>query len=326
MAEKNAAGLLPAYLVVGTDELKRDDMVKRMRSHVQPDFADFNLDELEAKAIEDPETLRSSLETMPFAADFRLVIVRGADALAKPVSEMLVTYLANPNPACVLLLVAEKLAKNTRLYKAVAKVGPKTVVDCSPMKRWELPPHVVKLAAKHGVRMDLQAAEELVNRCGESTVMLDNQVATLAELVGEAAYITLGDVEANVAQTAEVSPWAFADAVCERNATKAITLLAAMREPSLVFLHSVLVGRLRELVCAQSLAARGASGQLASELGRAPWQVKNHGRWVRQFAPGELERLLGEAAVCERALKGSADSGVAFTRFVIAFAGGGVLR
>lgn len=314
------ADLLPAYLIVGADELKRDAAVRRLRSRVPADMADFNLDELDGASLEEPGQLISSAQTMPFCADFRLVIVNGAGELAKPVSEAVVSYLADPNPQCVLCLVAEKLAKNTRLYKAVAKVGPHSVIDCAPLKRWELPPYVVKLAQKRGLSMDNAAAQELVERVGESTVALDNQIATLAQLVGDAGRITLADVEANVAQIAEVSPWAFADAVCERNAPRAMEMLNLMKAPSLVFLHSVLVGRLRELICAKSLDARGAASGLARELGRQSWQVKNHVRWSRAFGEEELVELLGQAAVCERALKGSQDSETAFARFVLAVA------
>lgn len=314
------ADLLPAYLIVGADELKRDVAVRRLRSRVPADMADFNLDELDGASLEEPGQLISSAQTMPFCADFRLVIVNGAGELAKPVSEAVVSYLADPNPQCVLCLVAEKLAKNTRLYKAIAKVGPHSVIDCAPLKRWELPPYVVKLAQKRGLSMDNAAAQELVERVGESTVALDNQIATLAQLVRDAGRITLADVEANVAQIAEVSPWAFADAACERNAPRAMEMLNLMKAPSLVFLHSVLVGRLRELICAKSLDARGAAGGLARELGRQSWQVKNHVRWSRAFGEEELVELLGQAAVCERALKGSQDSEAAFARFVLAMA------
>ena len=314
------ADLLPAYLIVGADELKRDATVRRLRSRVPADMADFNLDELDGASLEEPGQLISSAQTMPFCADFRLVIVNGAGQLAKPVSEAVVSYLADPNPQCVLCLVAEKLAKNTRLYKAVAKVGPHSVIDCAPLKRWELPSYVVKLAQKRGLSMDNAAAQELVERVGESTVALDNQIATLAQLVGDAGRINLADVEANVAQIAEVSPWAFADTVCERNAPRAMEMLNLMKAPSLVFLHSVLVGRLRELICAKSLDARGAASGLARELGRQSWQVKNHVRWSRAFGEEELVELLGQAAVCERALKGSQDSEAAFARFVLAMA------
>ena len=156
------ADLLPAYLIVGADELKRDAAVRRLRSRVPADMADFNLDELDGASLEEPGQLISSAQTMPFCADFRLVIVNGAGQLAKTVSEAVVSYLADPNPQCVLCLVAEKLAKNTRLYKAVAKVGPHSVIDCAPLKRWELPPYVVKLAQKRGLSMDNAAAQELV--------------------------------------------------------------------------------------------------------------------------------------------------------------------
>lgn len=311
------ADLLPAYLIVGTDELKRSSAVRRLRAKVPADLADFNLDQIDGRTVEDPQQIVSSAQMLPFCADFRLVIVEAADALPKPVSESLVSYLADPNPQCVLCLVADKLAKNTRLYKAVSKVGAKAIIDCSPLKRWNLPPYVVKLAAGHGVTIDLDAADELVNRVGESTTALDNQIKTLAELLGSRP-ISRADVEQNVAQVAEVSPWAFADAVCERNAARALTMLHAMRSPSLVFLHSVLVGRLRELICAQSLDARGAASQIGLELGRQQWQVKNHARWARRFGTGELTRLLREAADCERALKGSSDSDAAFVRFVLA--------
>lgn len=320
------ADLLPAYLIVGADELKRDAAVRRLRSRVPADMADFNLDELDGASLEEPGQLISSAQTIPFCADFRLVIVNGAGELAKPVSEAVVSYLADPNPQCVLCLVAEKLAKNTRLYKAAAKVGPHSVIDCAPLKRWELPPYVVKLAQKRGLSMDNAAAQELVERVGESTVALDNQIATLAQLVGDADRITLADVEANVAQIAEVSPWAFADAVCERNAPRAMEMLNLMKAPSLVFLHSVLVGRLRELICAKSLDARGAASGLARELGRQSWQVKNHVRWSRAFGEEELVELLGQAAVCERALKGSQDSEAAFARFVLAMASSNAAR
>ena len=83
------------------------------------------------------------------------------------------------------LLVANSLAKNTRLYKAVAKVGAKAVIDCAPKKAWEMPKQVVGMARHHGKTMGLPAAEALVSRAGESTRMLDNELARLAQMVEE---------------------------------------------------------------------------------------------------------------------------------------------
>ena len=49
-----------------------------------------------------------------------------------------------------MLVVATSLAKNTRLYKAIKKLGDKAIIDCAPKKTWEMPPQVVKMAAAHG--------------------------------------------------------------------------------------------------------------------------------------------------------------------------------
>ena len=64
----------------------------------------------------------------------------------------------------------------------------------------DLPPYVQKLAASHGVSIGADAARELVARVGESTTMLDTQLATLAALLGGSGTITQEFVEANVAR------------------------------------------------------------------------------------------------------------------------------
>ena len=96
----------------------------------------------------------------------------------------------------------------------------------------------------------------------------------------------------------------------------ALGLYALMADSSLVGLHSLLVGRIRELVCAKALDERGAGATLASELGKADWQVKNHIRWSRAFSRDELSQALRDAAALERVLKGSGDSDAAFVRFI----------
>lgn len=320
---QGASGLLPAYLAVGGDELKRETAVSRMKARLSPGLAAFNLDEREANADMQPGDLVTSLNTIPVGDGFRLVLVHGAERLPKPVSEAIIAYLGNPNPGCVLLLDAASLAKSTRLYKAVAKVGPRSVIDCAPKKRWELSKTVVRMAAHYGATMTEAAATELISRVGESTTMLDRQVRSLADLCRGSGQIGLVDVEANVARTAEVKPWDFLDSVCARDAGKALSLYQLMNGASEIALLSLLTGRLRELVCARSLDARGEGARVASELHKQAWQVKNHVHWARGFAPGELESGLRCCAECERALKGGSDPRIAFTSLVVEVCGRG---
>lgn len=323
MAQKKAP-LLRAHLIVGSDELKRQAAIARIKRHVDDGLADFNLDEFTASPDMDPATLVSSLDTMPFGDGPRLVIVHDAGRLPKAVSEAIVAYLDNPNPAAVLCLEAESLAKGTRLYKAVARQGETAVVECAAKKAWELPAYVSALAQRrYGKLMGEPAARELVGRVGESTVLLDSQVGTLAQIVGERPEITMADVEEHVARTAEVKPWEFLDAVSARDVRRAISLYQKMPDPSQVALLTLLVARIRELACARSLLSRGEGGRLAKALGKQDWQVKNHLRWAKGFSEGELERCIVDAAALERVLKGTGDSDAAFVAYVAKVCGAG---
>jgi len=322
MAKGGAGALLPAYLAVGADELKRETSIRRLKGRLDEGLAAFNLDERTAAPDMEPNDVITSLNTMPMGSDMRLVIMRKADKLPKAVSEAIVAYLADPNPGCVLLLEAESLAKGTRLYKAVKKVGDKAIIDCTPEKRWKLPDYVVRhCKASTGMVMDRDAAEELVNRVGESTTMLDRQVQSLADLCRPRGRITLQDVERHTARVAEVKPWEFLDALCARDAVRAMSLYTLMDNPSQIALLSLVVMRMRELVCAKALDERGEGALLASSLKKADWQVKNHRGWARGFSTRELEQCLAACAACERGLKSGADPDEAFVGLVLRICG-----
>lgn len=144
-------GLLPAYLIVGTDGVKRDHAVSRMKARLEKTgMVEFNLDERDMTKDPDIESIIGSLNTFPMGSEFRLVILDGCSKLAKAVSEPLVGYLASPSPTTVCLIIADSLAKNTRLYKAIVKIDKKAVIDCSGTKRWELPRRVQQMATQHG--------------------------------------------------------------------------------------------------------------------------------------------------------------------------------
>lgn len=315
-----SAKLLPAYLLVGPDEVKRDAAIDRLVSRLEASgMATFNLDDRDMTKPQEPDEIIASLCTFPMGSDFRLVILRSCDHLVKAMSEALVSYLAAPSPDTVCLIVADALARNTRLYKAVAKIDAKAVIDCSAKKRWELPAYVQGMASRHRVSISSAAAEELVARAGESTRMLDTQLKKLAAMTGSSS-IELADVERYVVRTAEIKPWDFLDAVSARDVARALELYRLLPPKSEVRLLSLLLTRVRELIVAKALDERGQARELASTLGVKDWQVKNHVRWSRLFSMDELVDALRSAVETECALKGSRDSEIAFTTWFVSIA------
>ena len=312
--------LLSAYLIVGTDELKRKATLTRLKARLDAGLEAFNLDERTATSDMEPGELLASLYTAPIGP-LRLVIVHAADKLSKEVSEALIGYLGNPNPSCTLALVADKLAKNTRLYKAVAAVGKTAIIDCSPIDARDLPSHVMKIAQAHGISIDSAAASELIARVGDTTTMLDTQIAVLAQLCRDSGVIRKADVEEHVARIAEVKPWPFHDALSARNARDALVQLRLLGESQSVRLLALVTGRIRELICARSLIARGIPARIAPELGKQEWQVRNHARWARAFKEGELEDALHACAETDAALKRGANPEQAMIDLIFSICG-----
>ena len=316
-----ASALLPVYLAVGPDEVKREAAVDRLKKRLEASgMADFNLDVRDMTKDPDIDDITGSLNTYPMGADFRLVILEGCDKLAEPVREGLVAYVKNPAPTTVLLTLAAQMAKNTRLYKAVAAIDKKAVIDCAAKKGRELPLLVQGMARRHGKEISLDAAEELIARAGDGTRMLDNELKRLAQMV-DAPRIERGDVERLVVRTAEVKPWDFLNAVAARDLPRALELYRLQPPKSEVRLFSLLCTRLRELMCAKALDQRGQGRELAHVLGLQGWQVRNHLGWARRFTFEELEAALAEAVDVEAALKGSRDGQVAFTVWISHIAG-----
>ncbi len=310
-----AQGLLPAYLAVGPNELKRNKTIARLKGRLDESFATFNLDEFSGTDTT-PEALVSALQTMPLGDSFRVVIVREADKLPKIASDALVRYLDNPNPATTLLLTAQTLAKTTRLYKAIAKIDKKAIVECASMKSSELSLYVQNLAKSHGFSIDDSAAQELINRVGDSTVMLDAQLKTLAAL-GNGQTVTVSFVEQHVVRTAEVKPWTFLDSLSSRNLPRSLELYEMLPDKSPLGLLTLITTRVRELICASSLSSRGETARLAAELKKQYWQVRSYTAWASAFKPGELEGLLATCAYCERELKSGGDEKTVMLKLIM---------
>ncbi len=369
IAYVTAQELLPGYLLVGSDEYRRSEYVSRLKAHLeQTGMADFNLDERDMNRDPQIDDIIASLNTLPMGTEFRLVILYGCDKLPKTVSEPLVEYFSAPSPSTVCLVIADRLPKSTRLYKAVAKLGAKAAIDCSPMKARELSGYLCKIAPRYNGRINPVAAEELVSRVGENTRLLVSELQKLIE-IAQVPMIEKEHVERYVVRTAEAKPWDLLNAIASRNASSVLEQLSlqparseiriekehveryvvrtaeakpwdllnaiASRNASSVLeqlslqparseirTFTLIVGRLRELIIAKALDARGEGGRLAEVLGLQSWQVKNHVKWSRKFSMLELTSALHDAVDVEMALKGSRDSELALRIWVMGLVGG----
>lgn len=315
--KKSEAPLLPVYLIVGEDALKRDAVMKRLRTRLSSmgDLS-FNADEFNGETALGGDIV-AACNTVPFASPVRLVEVRAADKLKKADADQLVTYLEAPNDTTVLALVAEKLAKNTRLYKAIAKLGKTAVIDCAPVKRYELPKMIRSMAVSHGVTLTEGAAAKLVDLVGENTVHLNNELKKIALAHRGTDAVNEHEIVGMVSRTAEVKPWEFVDAFAARDTRKCLLYLERMESASPHALLAMCTSRLRELVCARAMVERGNPRGVAAALKLPDWRCKNHVTWARGFTAAELREALVSARDTERAMKSGTEPHAAFLDWIL---------
>jgi DNA polymerase-3 subunit delta len=300
--------LHPAYLIVGEDALKRQTALARLRDRLDADLeGGYNHDRFDAERT-DAALVVGACNTLPFMGSRRLVELSNVDKLGKADAEMLVSYLGKPNDATILVLEGDKLSKSTKLYKAVAAFGAKCIIDCTPMKKYELERAVRSMSISHGAAITQRAAELLVRYVGNDTVRIDAELEKLALAHEGDDPISESDIKSLVVESATHKYWEFVDAFSRRDIQACLKLYGRLERETPFSLLAKCTGRVRELICAKSLDQRGEGALLADTLGVSPWRIKNHIAWSRLYGSAELRQILIDAARAEQEMKSSSDA------------------
>lgn len=318
-----ASDLKPIYLILSEQEFLVQQALVRLKKRVgEVADLDFNMETFEGESASG-DSIVVACNTLPFASDHRLVIVRNADKLSKDAADAITAYAADPAPTCVLALSAAKLAKNTRLYKAIDRLG--GVLERKTPRGAEFLRGVTSIVGDRGKRIAPDAVEAFVAATGEDLRKVNAELDKLVSYIGTRDEITRADVDAVVANTAKTKIWEFTEALADRDCAMALRLSGALigDGESVFGLHAMALRTLRDLIAARSSADRGAGGvsDLSRLLGRPEWQLKRLPRQARAFTGDELVGLLRAAADTEREMKTSRDARLALERWIVKVCG-----
>src|SRR5438270_10102939 len=245
VSEVSSRKLRPAYVLVGDEISFRDRCRAALIQHlVTPDLRDFSLHDLDLAETSVAEMLDRA-RTPSLMAPFQVFFVRGVKALYSRGSHAqefaaIEDYCRNPNPDAVLIFVAdhisipsdarrmdmqdkdryERIRETLGEYCAVIELAR---VEESDGIRW-----VIEHAAKEGVKVDADAARELVDALGADMMLVSNELEKLVLFVGEKKRITIGDVETMVLAAKQRSLYELTDAISAKDKIKALAVLDAL--------------------------------------------------------------------------------------------------
>ena len=162
----------------------------------------------------------------------------GGEDAAAPDPGGLESYVANPEPSNVLVLVATDINRSTRLGKPLDKQA--VTVECDGFNTdgfngaqtalrdaMQFAADRVKAAGK---RIDAPALTALVERAGPDIVRLRKDIDTLVLFVGDAPAITEKDVRLVVGAAQQFDDWAVTNAIAAGDAAAALRHVQLMIE------------------------------------------------------------------------------------------------
>lgn len=325
MAVADISDLLAVYLIYGSEDLLLDQAVERLKGRLS-EVADleYNLQVFDGETASADEIIAAA-NTMPFMSDKRLVIVRRTDKMGASDLGALADYAGDPNPTTALVLVAEKMAKNLRIYKAVAAKG--GAHEYKPPTKREFPATVVSMFAARRRKIGLDAAEVLVRAVGYDLRRLAIEIDKVVAFAGDSPTLSRADVEQVMSTTASTSVFDLLDAVGSRDCREALRLFSNLvGEGESVFgVHAMLLRHVRQLLQVRALldrqdAVRSQEG-IASAVGVSPWQARNLMRQASRFEARELVDALRAAAQGEAQMKTSRDSRLVLELWLISICG-----
>jgi len=203
-----------AYFLFGDEAFLREAMVTRLiEAHLDPATRDFNLDQIRAPEA-DVETLASLIATPPMMAEWRVIVVRDAQALASSArSRAVIDEVLDRPPAGLALVLVAQLPEKSRakFYEDLKKKA--TAVEFSPLAPGDVPGWLMARARDEGLDLEPEAARALAAAAGTEMGILDRELTKLRDYVGERATITLADVEAVVGHVPRQNRWEWFDLV-----------------------------------------------------------------------------------------------------------------
>ena len=296
----------PAYLFVGPEELLLRRAADRLLAELGEERGELDVSDLRASELPDgqlPDLRTGSLFGTP-----RVVVVREAEALPAEAGRALARDLQGSAPDATVVLLASGTGRLQQLAKVIKDAGGR--IDVAPPREWATKEWQSLVAAEfrhHGRTADTGAVEAILAAAGFD-------VSAIAEKVAQAAAgapaepggkIQARHVERVVVGHGSRGSFAVADAMCDRDPARALSLLRGVLESGddPIMVLGALAYRLRSLVAvAGGLDGKAVGASISAGQARRLQGVR------RRFGPGELTAAYRTLADADAAMKGSQET------------------
>ena len=248
-AAANNGSLRPGYVLAG-DEVFLLDRCRAavLKGFVQPDLRDFCLSDLDLTTTSIFEVLDRA-QTPSLMSPFQVIFVRNVRQLytrgaKKEEFAALDRYFKSPNPQALLLFIADfiripsdsrrmEMDDKNRYERLTETLGQHCgMVELARVNEDDAMRWIVSTAQGQEVRVDADAARELVDALGADMMMISSELEKLLLYASGRGRITLGDVETMVLGAKQRSLYELTDAISAKDRARALALLQGLLNSS----------------------------------------------------------------------------------------------
>ena len=245
VADVKAGKLAPGYVFVGDEVFFRKRCREAILQHLVPaEVRELSLYDMDLTEVELREVLDRA-RTPSLMSPVQVFFVRGVNTLygrGKHDEEFAAIdeYFKNPNPDALLIFVADHISipadvrrmeltdkeRYERIRETLGEFVP--VLEFARVEEADAVKWAIHTASAQAVKLESDAARELVDSLGGDMMMVANELEKLVLFVGEKKRITLGDVETLVLAAKQRSFYELTDAISARDCARALAVLDAI--------------------------------------------------------------------------------------------------
>lgn len=326
--------IAPVYLLFGPETYLRDLAVKTISdySFAPEDLRDFNETDILLETPDDLAVAIAAAQQLPMMASRRVIRVQGIrisasgvrDTVTEAHESLLRTYIADPSPSTVLILIADELNGVRKMGKFLRENV--LAVEFARLDNRQLSDWAEKEIQSIGGHIDAGALRSLLSRVDPDLRRVSNEIKKLVTAAMPGGNIDTHLVDALVPHSRELSNFDLTDHLVAGRRTLALTSLKKVLDDGVepVALLGLISYNYRRLLIAKELMERSAPrAEIASAVklyGRgqdeffAAARRADHGKLInaiQRIAKADLaiktsfggsSRLPVEVLVCELAL------------------------
>lgn len=316
LQEINNKKIQPVYCLYGAETYLMDQVVKTLKDAiVEPAYADFNEQVLDGSKLLIDDAV-NAFETLPFFSEKRLVVVKQVpwfgttkSSLSELDEEKLMTYLENPCPSTVVVLLCDGVDKRKKAGKFLQKNG--MLFEFGKLEEAELKKILLGKLNNLGCRISSENLQLCIYLLGYLEKDSDRDLYEILSQLERVASASGGEIDKALLMRMLEKPldtniFAYMDAVSDGKTLDAVRIKQQLLSEDFneIQINAMLFKHFRNLYKTCLWLNKGYNATvIAEKIGVHPFSAKKYASQCRHFKEEYLKQVVIDLAELDYRMK-----------------------